>query len=362
MTTRTIFLVLVALLFAGATAFFVRDRMQAPQPVPVAQTVQAPPKEVTKVLVAKADLPVGLLLKEEHLRWQSWPDENLDAAYIPEEGADLNKYYGAVVKRGIAVGQPLTESQIARPGDRGFLAAVLKPGMRAVSIGVNETTGVAGLVFPGDRVDILLTEQVEPGPGAPEGATARRATETVLENVRILALEQSLGLPDGQPMKANVATVEVTPKQAEMLALMTQIGGLSLALRSMAPDEEVVVDADSTAVVGRGLAEAAHEPAAEAATDAAAETATDAAEGGEVANDAAAPAATEFADPLSAAATAEAAGPWDGIAEPDRGSTYTMDVDVSRVLQLLSTKDKEKSEKRQVLISRGSNAETLEFE
>src|SRR6185436_11825363 len=106
------------------------------QPESAPQQVQAPPKAVTKVLVAKANLPAGLLLKEEHLRWQSWPDDTLDEAYIPEEGSDITKYYGAVVKRGVAAGQPITEAQVARPGDRGFLAAVLKPGMRAISVGI----------------------------------------------------------------------------------------------------------------------------------------------------------------------------------------------------------------------------------
>src|SRR5581483_9281696 len=154
MTVRTVFLVLVALLFAGATAFFVRDRMVVSQTTPAAQQVQPAQKPVKKVLVAKSDLPAGLLLKEEHLRWQSWPDESLDPAYVQEQGTDITRFYGAVVKRGIAAGQPVTEAQIARPGDRGFLAAVLKPGMRAVSVPVNQTTGVASLVFPGDRVDV----------------------------------------------------------------------------------------------------------------------------------------------------------------------------------------------------------------
>ncbi|MBX6320793.1 MAG: Flp pilus assembly protein CpaB [Rhodospirillaceae bacterium] len=341
MTMRTVLLILVALLFAGATAFFVRDRMVvAPATAPAPQ-VQAPPKVVKKVLVAKTDLPAGTLLKEEHLRWQSWPDESLDPAYVLEEGGDITKFYGAVVRRGIAAGQPVTEAQVAHPGDRGFLAAVLKPGMRAVSVPINATTGVANLVFPGDRVDVLFSEIIKPSPNAPEGSTDRHATETLLENVRVLALNQSLSTKEGEPISANVATLEVTPKQAEMLALVTQFGVLSLSLRSLATEDELPVVAEE------GLAAVARSAEAAAAAD------TDAA------------AASAAAGPDAAGALHAATDeprPWADDADPDRGSTYTMDTDVSRVLQLMSTMDAKKSDKRKVLVNHGSTAETVEFQ
>jgi pilus assembly protein CpaB len=341
MSTRTVLLVLVALLFAGATAFFVRDRMSVSRPEKVAEQVQAPPKVVKKVLVAKSDLPTGLLMKEEHLRWQSWPDEDIDAAYVIEEGSDITKYYGAVVKRGIAAGQPVTAAQVVKPGDRGFLAAVLKPGMRAVTVGVNEQTGVAGLIFPGDRVDILMSYVLAPPAGAPEGTPSRRAAETVLENVRVLALEQSLSAPqEGHGIKANVATLEVTPKQAEMLSVVNQIGTLSLSVRSLAAPEgelPVVAEDEGLALVARSVG-----PKPDGAVAAAAAGLDQAAA------DAVAPA--EASDGLPSI--------WADNPDPDRGVTYTIDTDVSRLMSV-GTIGKTK---RKVLVSRGSSAENAEFE
>src|SRR5690606_31396576 len=122
---------------AGATAFFVRDFLKSERAEVAATQVPPPPPPPTqKVLVATGPLPAGLILKEEHLRWQAWPDETLDPSYVRAEGGDITKFYGAVVRRGIAPGQPVTDAMIARPGDRGFLAAVLKPGMRAIAVNI----------------------------------------------------------------------------------------------------------------------------------------------------------------------------------------------------------------------------------
>ena len=223
-----------------ARAYFIAQTPEPPAPGPVAQAPA--PAPTGKVLVANVDIPAGTFLKEEMVRWQAWPTDALDPAYLVEGKSDPKALTttGAVVRRPIAAGQPVTEAQLVRPGDRGFLAAVLKPGMRAVSFAVNEVSGLAGLIYPGDRVDVMLVHSV--AEAAPAGAVDKdkeppehRVSETVLENVRILAIDQALAHPAGGAAQvARTLTVEVTPKQAELMAVAVQLGQLTLSLRSLA--------------------------------------------------------------------------------------------------------------------------------
>jgi pilus assembly protein CpaB len=237
MSVRNIALILAALLITAGTIVVARSWIasQRAQPAAVAQ-VQAPEPTGVKVLVAKVALPTGVFLQEEQLRWQIWPDEDIPQNYMTEENTDLANVSGAVVRRGFSAGEPITPTRIIRPGERGFLAAVLRPGFRAIAIRVNATSGVSGLVFPGDRIDIILTHVISDRTG--EEAVERRASETVLENVRVLAIDQLVDEESSQPTYANNFTLEVTPKQAEMLSVVRELGGLSVALRSLAKDEE----------------------------------------------------------------------------------------------------------------------------
>jgi pilus assembly protein CpaB len=239
MNARTIIFLFAALLVAGGTAFLVRGMLSGPRPEPVAQVQEQPGK---KVLVAKVNLPAGSFIKEEDMTWQKWPAEGVNEAYLVEGQNDTSGVVGAVVRRGIVAGTPITEAQIARPGDRGFLAAVLTPGMRAVTINVNERTSVAGLVFPGDRTDLLLVQTMPSldgaqGAASETGSYSPRSAETFLENVRILATERTLNDIDGEAKSINTVTIEVTPKQAEQVAAIRDLGELSLSLRSLAKPE-----------------------------------------------------------------------------------------------------------------------------
>src|SRR6478735_5451137 len=138
-----------------------------------------------KVLVAKKAMPVGTIVDPESLGWQPWPKELMQSAYYTEgqPDADVQKLLGTVVRYQVTAGQPLTRGALVGPKDRGFLAAALGPGMRAITVPVNASTGVAGFVFPGDHVDIMLTQEVA---GGGDGA-ALKVTETVVRNVRVLA-------------------------------------------------------------------------------------------------------------------------------------------------------------------------------
>src|SRR5215813_7357226 len=236
MNVRSLVLILAALLVAGGTAFVARGLLNPQQPQPVAQApVEQPGK---KVLVAKANLPTGTFIKEEDVTWQKWPTDGVNENYLVEGQTDISTIAGAVARHGIVAGEPITEASIARPGDRGFLAAVLSPGMRAISIDVNEPSSVAGLVFTGDRIDLLLNMQFTIKEIGPDGTLQTsdyhpQTSETILENVRMLATDRNLNDIDSEPKKLNTVTIEVTPKQAEMVKVAASMGQLNVSLRGL---------------------------------------------------------------------------------------------------------------------------------
>ena len=201
-----------------------------------------PPVRKTHVLVADKNLPTGTLIKENLLTWQAWPDAKLHQSYLIKDKIDLKELVGSVVRWAISAGEPVTTGRLVKPGTRGFLAAVLRPGYRAVSLRINATSSISGLVFPGDRVDVILTHTVN----------AKRVSETVLTNVRILAIDQLTNDQAQAPKVGKHATFEVTPKQAEMFSVLTDMGKLSLSLRSLAKDQAELERISSS---GEALAE-----------------------------------------------------------------------------------------------------------
>ncbi|HEY0115416.1 MAG TPA: Flp pilus assembly protein CpaB [Allosphingosinicella sp.] len=234
MDVRKIILLVGALIIAGVTAFFARNLFigaSAPEAV-AAPTVQQGPE----VLVATRSLPVGTIIDAEALRYQVWPQGLVQPAYYIRGANGVNPadLMGTVVRSEITAGQPITQGALVRPGERGFLAAALGPGMRAITVGVSATSGVAGFVFPGDRVDIVLTQEVQ---GEGEGAPLK-VSETVIRNIRVLATDQRINARDenGNQIAAPIATVtlEATPRIAEKIMVAQTIGQLSLSLRSLA--------------------------------------------------------------------------------------------------------------------------------
>jgi pilus assembly protein CpaB len=147
-------------------------------------------------------------------------------------------FSGWVARQPIAGGEPITEAKIVAPGSRGFLAAVLRPGMRAISVPVTVTTGISGFIFPGDDVDIMITYAVPNPKSADTGSKyEHKAAETVLHNVRVIAIDQRMETKAGEALVGHTATLEVTPKQSEIIALASDIGKLSLTLRSLVPSD-----------------------------------------------------------------------------------------------------------------------------
>lgn len=237
MGLRRIIVLLIAVIAAGGTAMYARSWIEGQQTI-AAVAAPAPKEAKHEVLVADLDLAAGSFIKPQHLRWQRWPTDDVPESYVLRSARSQEIMIGAVVRRGIAVGEPITDGAVVKPGDRGFLAAVLNPGMRAVSVPITPTSGNSGLIFPGDRIDLILTQTLIPADG--EGS-ARRVSETVLRNIRIIAMGAETGddaAAGKNNEKAKTATFEVTPGQAETVALLTELGKLSLSLRSLAADGE----------------------------------------------------------------------------------------------------------------------------
>jgi pilus assembly protein CpaB len=251
MRLKSILLVVVALVLAGFTAFMVRNYLDAERAAAqraMANRPQAAPAPAgVQVLVAKRDLPVGTFLRPEHLRWQVWPEASLSAAYAVEGKKKIDDYVGSVVRLPVAEGEPITDGRVVSPGNSGFLAAVLRPGYRAVSIPVTMTSSISGFVFPGDHVDVLLTHNL---PMPVDGGIERRAGGTVLRDIRVLALDQKVDVKPGEAAVPRTATIEVTPKQSEVMALVIEMGKLSLSLRSLQRDEPLLPEDDPFQQVG----------------------------------------------------------------------------------------------------------------
>jgi pilus assembly protein CpaB len=189
-----------------------------------------------KVLVARKALPVGTIIDAESLAFQAWPKELVQNAYYTEGApdADMTKLLGTVVRNPVTAGQPLTRGALVGPNDRGFLAAALGPGMRAITVPVSNTSGVAGFIFPGDRVDMVLTQNVAGGGDGPP----LKVSETIIRNLRVLATDQRIDSKDEEGKTVvktfSTVTLEVTPRIAEKITVAQSVGSLSLALRSIA--------------------------------------------------------------------------------------------------------------------------------
>jgi len=252
-------IIVVAGVAAIALAFLVQG-MMSPKPSPSAPAVAAapPPRPMAQVLVAKVDLPIGHRIAAQDLVWQPWPVEALNANFItdgqspaPEpQGAEkaikkagkvaseivssdspMQALEGALVKEPLLAHEPITARKIARAGQTGYMAVVLQPGMRAIAIPVTAETGAGGFILPGDRVDVL---QAREAGGDKDGGKAI-ATEVLLRNVRVLAIDQTTApVDDAKTVVGAVATLEVAASDADVLARGRLSGQMILALRSYA--------------------------------------------------------------------------------------------------------------------------------
>lgn len=267
MQPARIIVICVAAVAAIGLALVVRA-MGSPSREPAAVATAAPAPPMAKVLVAARDLQPGRRLDDADLEWKDWPLDQVNAAYITDgstplpgaeaaatearpEGAVASvtraannivtggakaDYVGSVVREQIFAGEPIIMRKIVRAGESGYMAAYLEPGMRAMAIRVTVETAAGGFILPGDRVDVVLTRETNLGNlGASESDRSKFTSSTVMQNIKVLAIDQSTRAGDDeQTVIGATATLEVGPRDAEALALAKSEGELSLILRSYA--------------------------------------------------------------------------------------------------------------------------------
>ena len=249
----------LALVAAVVMAFLVRGLATPKTPPPVAVAAPPPPeKPMAQVLVAKRNLPVGTRLTQEDLGWQPWPLEALNSTLITDGSAPTNgdkpdsikaaveetaakaakatkdliapqnamlAFVGAIVKDSIAIGEPLTARKVIRAADSNYMAVVVAPGMRAISIPISAETSVGGFILPGDRVDVIQSR------AGPDGKSYE--TQTLMRNVRILAIDQkSLADKGATAMVGAVAVLEIPAEDVDIISRGKMQGEMQLALRA----------------------------------------------------------------------------------------------------------------------------------
>ena len=221
----------IAIAAAAGSALLARGLVSTPQ----TRSVEGPASQIdtVDVLVTSKEVPIGQVVARADLSWQPWPTTAARGGFVRRDAVPeaLNEYEGAIARVGMLAGEPVNDTKLVRADTAGFLSAILPEGMRAISTKISPETGAGGFILPNDRVDVIMTRQEQT-------SDARRGTrylsETVLTNVRVLAIDQAVAERDGQKVVVGkTATLELRPEQAEMLALAQSMGEIALSLRSL---------------------------------------------------------------------------------------------------------------------------------
>jgi pilus assembly protein CpaB len=232
--------VLAVALAAGGVAAFLAAGPSAPPPPPV-----APPRplETVEIVVAKNDIAIGQVVSADDIQWQIWPLAAAGPSFTrrSDQPNAIQQFAGAVARSPFVIGEPIRETKLIKANGSGFMAAILPAGMRAISTDISPETGAGGFILPNDHVDVILTRHDREAEKA--SGTEVHTSETILSNVRVLAIDQTIEEKNGQKVVVGkTATLALLPRQAETLALSRQLGTLSLALRSLAVDNNQVVE------------------------------------------------------------------------------------------------------------------------
>ena len=250
MSPVRLIILLVAAGAAVAAVFLVRS-VQAPSPAvaSIAAPAEAPkPVEIPtkQILVANNKIPIGKFVAAEDLRWQEWPASANVESFVEQEKEPegLEKMVGAVARVDLVVGEPVTTTKLMHPGTAGFMAVMLTPGMRAVSVEIAAEIAAGGFIQPNDRVDVIVTREVE---NASKGAGMQNIrSDLILSNIRVLAIDARYGAPpaegeegapqqgQGQVIIGSRATLELTERDATLLNTAKRAGAIALTLRSIA--------------------------------------------------------------------------------------------------------------------------------
>ena len=221
MRMRAFWMLALALLLAGGSVFLARNWLENQvQPV-IVQENKAPEVPLTKVVVAGTSLQFGNVLRREHMRLVDWPAATIPPGAFESFDDLLSGEEQRVVLRPIEPNEPILKSKVSGFGGRAILSSMLAPNMRAMTIRINDVSGVAGFVLPGDHVDILLTRDRSGFP----------VTDIFMQNIKVLGIDQDANQQRQKPGVVRAVTFEVTPTQAQKLVLSQKVGTLSLALR-----------------------------------------------------------------------------------------------------------------------------------
>lgn len=248
-------MIIFSLLLSATGLGVLGIQLLTPAPAPVVASADPPPPpraSRVKIIVAARALTLGSLLKDEDLTIRELPGEAVPEGAIEQSDEMRAELRGALLRRYLDPNTPVLRSDVLRPRDRGFLAAVLRPGTRAIAVGVDVVTGTAGLIWPGDQVDLILTQTFD---GAP--VSRRVVGETVLSDVRVIAVDQQIshgasGSDASLGRVARTVTLEVTPEQAERIAVATRLGRIDLTVRAIDLDSQVATSGSWDAENGRG--------------------------------------------------------------------------------------------------------------
>ena len=237
----------VALAAGGVAAYLVKTDEPAPAAAPPPMVAV----ETDEVLVAGSDIGIGQAVSPQTLRWQTWPAAATASANFilkKQRPNGMEQVAGSIARAPFGAGEPIREDKLIR-GNGGYLAAVLPAGMRAISTPISPETGAGGFILPNDRVDVVLIR-------AQKGAAGETySSETILTNVRVLAIDQTVEEKNGQRVVVGkIATLALNARNAETLVLATRLGTMALALRSMADGKEADADeADSPGLSRAGI-------------------------------------------------------------------------------------------------------------
>lgn len=239
MSIKQILIILIAGAAAIGAALMFKQISANPAQVaaPVEETIREVEVEVAhlQVLVASRDLEVGELITPDDMTWANWPEATVNINQFTDQEAPeaMEELTGSVVRTRMYENEPIIPQKIVQKGETGYMAAILKPGMRAIAVEIRSETGAGGFILPDDRVDVILTHDVEIVLG--QSRVERPVTTTIIENARVLAIDTIHVQGEGEiAMTGSTATLELKPKQAELLALGERMGTISLALRAVA--------------------------------------------------------------------------------------------------------------------------------
>ncbi len=233
----------LAALLAGRSAY------RAPPPAPVAKI------ETVDVLIARSDIGQGTTVKPDELRWQLWPASSASSNFIRKSDRPeaIEQIAGSIVRGGtFYAGEPIQESRLVKGTASGYLSAILPAGMRAVATEISAETSAGGFVIPGDHVDVILTHRDREAEKRTSVETF--VSETIILNARVLAVDQTVEDKNGQKVViGKTVTLELSPRQAEAMALGKQVGTLSLALRSVVDTSKTAGETDEGPARGSGV-------------------------------------------------------------------------------------------------------------